>query len=102
MDPHLLGEGRHERLSEALGGHLVDGGVRFAVWAPDAIEVSVIGDFNHWTPGEHPLAHCGSSGVWAGFVPKLGEGTLYKYSIRGKDGSLREKCDPLAHAMELP
>src|SRR5688572_16628132 len=102
VDLHLLAEGRHERMSEAFGAQLVEGGVMFSVWAPDAEAVSVIGDWNGWDPSRAPLSPMGNSGVWAGRVPGIGQGALYKFSIRGKDGRRREKCDPLAGSMEPP
>src|SRR5277367_6391814 len=75
-DLYLFGEGNHFRLYDKLGAHLIeqDGvkGTHFAVWAPNANAVSVLGDFNHWRPGEHPLKARGSSGVWAGFIPGIG------------------------------
>ncbi|MDP9373913.1 MAG: 1,4-alpha-glucan branching protein GlgB, partial [Chloroflexota bacterium] len=105
QDLHFVGEGTHHRLYEALGAHprVVDGvaGVGFAVWAPAARGVSLIGDFNGWDRRAHPLRALGRSGVWELFVPGLGSGTLYKYAVRGADGVEREKADPLAFASEL-
>ncbi len=102
VDLHLLAEGSHERLADALGAHAAEGGVTFSVWAPDADAVSVIGDWNGWDAGSDPLQPMGVSGVWAGHVRGLRAGALYKFSIAGKDGRRREKCDPLARAMEAP
>src|SRR5215216_5113014 len=87
FDLYLFNEGTHVRVFQKLGAHPMttpDGrtGVFFAVWAPNAEAVSVIGDFNHWDPDQTPLQARGSSGIWEGFVPGLGEGTLYKYSLR--------------------
>jgi len=76
--------------------------VYFAVWAPDAGAVSVIGDFNAWQPGRHPLHPRGSSGIWEGFVPGIGPGSLYKYHIVSRHGHVLEKADPLAFATEVP
>ena len=100
-DLHLFQEGRHWRLWEKLGAHLVtrDGrpGVRFAVWAPEAARASVVGDFNAWEVGAHPLARRGTSGVWEGFVPGLEEGATYKYAITSQHGDYQvQKADPFA------
>jgi 1,4-alpha-glucan branching enzyme len=102
LDLHLLAEGKHEHLGDALGAQLVDGGVAFSVWAPDAEAVSVIGDWNFWDPAQAKMEPRGDSGVWTCVVPKIGAGALYKFSILGKDGHRREKCDPVARAMEMP
>nr|WP_216853195.1 1,4-alpha-glucan branching protein GlgB [Phytoactinopolyspora halotolerans] len=105
VDLHLFGEGRHERLWEVLGAHVTtdDGrdGTSFAVWAPNAREVRVAGDFNHWDGLTTPLQHVGG-GVWSGFVPGIGDGTLYKYQILGADGVWQEKADPMARRTEVP
>jgi 1,4-alpha-glucan branching enzyme len=104
-DLYLLGEGRHWRSYDKLGAQLrtVDGveGVNFAVWAPNATAVSVIGDFNGWDARRHPLRKHIPSGFWELFVPGLSEGTLYKYSIRHHDQVL-EKADPYGFAAEIP
>ena len=110
VDLHLIGEGRHERLWDVLGAHVrrYDGphgpvtGTSFAVWAPNARAVSVVGDFNHWEPAPCPMRSLGSSGVWELFVPDVGEGTLYKYDVLGQDGHRRTKADPLARAAQHP
>ena len=105
LDLHLMGEGTHWRLYEKLGAHprVVDGeaGVSFAVWAPNARGVSLIGDFNHWSRRSHPLRSLGPTGVWELFVPGLAPGERYKYAIRGADGVEQEKADPFAFASEL-
>jgi 1,4-alpha-glucan branching enzyme len=106
VDLHLIGEGRHHRLWEALGAHVdrndgVDG-VRFAVWAPNARAVRAVGDWNSWDGRVDPLKPVGVSGVWAGFVPGIGAGTRYKFEIVGADGSLRLRADPMARAAEVP
>jgi 1,4-alpha-glucan branching enzyme len=106
IDLYLIGEGTHRRLYDVLGAHLVerDGtrGVRFAVWAPNARRVSVVGDFNHWDAAHDPLRQRATSGVWETFVPGLGPGTLYKYAIVGSDGHrLPLKADPLATFSEV-
>jgi 1,4-alpha-glucan branching enzyme len=106
LDLHLVGEGRHEALWERMGAHLreIDGaaGVAFAVWAPSARSVSVVGDWNGWDGRVHPMRSLGSSGVWELFVPGVGADGHYKYEIRGADGTLRLKADPLAAAAETP
>jgi 1,4-alpha-glucan branching enzyme len=102
LDLHLLGEGRHERLYERLGAHLSRDGVAFAVWAPNARAVSVVGDFNDWEEEAHPLAPQGDSGVWASVVGEAEEGQRYKYAVRGRDASLRLKADPFAFRTEAP
>jgi 1,4-alpha-glucan branching enzyme len=102
LDLHLFAEGHHERLGDALGARVVDGGVAFSVWAPNAEAVSVIGDFNGWDAGRQPMRSIGSSGIWTTYVPSLHAGALYKFSIRARDGRRFEKCDPLAREMEAP
>ncbi len=102
LDLYLAGEGRHERLYERLGAHPVDGGVRFAVWAPNARAVSVAGDWNFWSAGADRLAPVGSSGIWEGIVAAAGEGARYKYVVAGADGITRDKADPYAAYAEVP
>ena len=103
LDLHLIGEGRHERLWTVLGSHARDGGVSFAVWAPNARGVRVIGDFTGWGPYDGwPMRSMGGSGVWELFVPDAAVGHRYKYRILGRDGVWREKADPLARATEVP
>jgi 1,4-alpha-glucan branching enzyme len=102
LDLYLVGEGRHEELYAKLGAHVVQGGVAFAVWAPNAEEVSVVGDWNHWSPGSDPLRLVGDSGIWEGVVADAREGQRYKYSIRSRTGELLEKADPYAFATEPP
>jgi len=106
MDEHLFGEGTHRRLWEVLGAHprRIDGveGTAFAVWAPSARRVSVVGDFNHWDGRLLPMRIMGSSGIFELFVPGVGEGALYKFEIRTREGALRLKTDPFAFAMEMP
>jgi 1,4-alpha-glucan branching enzyme len=106
FDVYLFNEGTHVRVYEKLGAHptTVDGkaGVAFAVWAPNADAVSVIGEFNNWDPEATPLNARGSSGIWQGFVPGTGQGTLYKYSIKPRFSKNRiDKADPFGFAAEL-
>ncbi|MEY3369111.1 MAG: hypothetical protein RI973_2266 [Bacteroidota bacterium] len=106
-DISLLRVGKHFRLYQKMGSHPieVDGqwGTLFSVWAPNAEEVSVIGNFNFWNEKSHPLApRLDSSGVWEGWIPGIGKGTLYKYSILSKDGRRLSKGDPFARFWEIP
>src|SRR5215469_13614913 len=106
FDLYLINEGTHVRVYEKLGAHVttVDGelGVIFAVWAPNADAVNVIGDFNKWDAKATPLQPRQSSGIWEGFVPGLGQGTIYKYSIKPRFSSQRlDKSDPYGFAAEL-
>jgi len=104
-DRHLLGEGRHWRSYEILGAHLRTvsgiGGVNFAVWAPNAESVSVVGDFNGWDRRKHAMRKHGP-GVWELFIPDLAPGVLYKYSVKARGGHVTDKCDPYGFAAELP
>ena len=105
MDLHLFGEGKHERIYEKLGAHVIthEGkrGVAFAVWAPNAKSVSVVGDFNGWKSEKHSMRSLGSSGIWELFIPGLREGELYKYAIRTRRGEIF-KADPYAFMMQVP
>jgi 1,4-alpha-glucan branching enzyme len=106
VDDHLLMEGAHRRLFERLGAQLVthEGaeGVSFAVWAPHARRVSLVGDFNSWDGRRHPMRKRVDSGLWEIFIPDLGEGAVYKYEIIGSDGGLLPlKADPFGFAAEL-
>jgi 1,4-alpha-glucan branching enzyme len=110
MDLHLFSEGRHERLWDIMGAHrrsftTPDGqvhGVSFAVWAPNAKGVSLIGEFNHWDGNEAQLRVLGSSGVWELFWPDFPIGGLYKFRVHGADGSITDRADPFAFATEVP
>ena len=108
FDIDLFKAGKHFRLYEKLGAHLieVDGikGVYFAVWAPTAQSVSVVGDFNFWTQGEHLLeVRWDSSGIWEGFIPNIEKGATYKYKIQSNNGGIStEKADPFAFYCEKP
>ena len=103
-DLFLFGQGNENRIYDKLGAHLreVDGvhGTSFAVWAPDAQRVSVVGEFNNWDGRVHPLRNLGSSGVWEIFLPGVGEGTLYKYEIRNIHGQIVLKTDPYGFFFE--
>jgi 1,4-alpha-glucan branching enzyme len=106
-DLYLFNEGSHGRLYEKLGAHHSSaGGVEgtyFAVWAPNARQVSVIGDFNGWNKSSHQLRPKGHSGIWEGFIPGMGNGTLYKYYIVSHHRNYRvEKADPFAGFSEIP
>jgi 1,4-alpha-glucan branching enzyme len=105
LDLHLIGEGSHERLWEVFGAHprVVDGtaGVAFAVWAPNARSVRVVGDFCRWDGRLLPMRSLGASGVWELFMPGIGQGELYKYEIVGADGRPRLKADPLAFSQQV-
>ncbi|CAM4516264.1 1,4-alpha-glucan branching protein GlgB [Nocardia ninae] len=110
LDLHLIGEGRHERLWDVLGAHprrytTLDGevdGTSFAVWAPNARGVTVIGDFDGWSGNTAPMRALGSSGVWEVFVPGVGPGMKYKFRVHGADGRTVDHADPMAFATELP
>ncbi|SHI71893.1 1,4-alpha-glucan branching protein GlgB [Algibacter luteus] len=108
FDINLFKSGKHFRLYEKFGSHLVtvDGidGVYFAVWAPTAKQVSVIGDFNYWMEGEHQLnVRWDSSGIWEGFIPLITKGTAYKYKIQSHNNDIKtEKADPYARRYEHP
>ena len=106
LDLHLFGEGRHELIYEKLGAHAIthDGvnGVSFAVWAPAAEQVSVVGNFNAWEGTQHPMRLLGASGVWEMFIPKLQSGELYKYQIRAPGLPAFLKADPYASFAEEP
>lgn len=106
-DLYLFNEGTHLRLYDKLGARPARLGLRdgvdFAVWAPNAESVSVVGDFNYWQPGEHPMHTVGSSGIWEVFIPDVKVGDLYKYHIKSRhNGYSVEKTDPFGFAAELP
>ena len=107
VDLHLFNEGTHTRLYDKLGAHVVerDGrrGTYFAVWAPDAVRVSVIGDFNHWDNTGSDLTAIGASGIWEGFIPDVGVGMNYKFHVWSRyDGYEVDKSDPFAFRAEEP
>jgi 1,4-alpha-glucan branching enzyme len=107
QDLYLFNEGNHYRLYDKMGAHLAQSGDQsgtcFSVWAPTAREVSVMGSFNHWNPHGHPLHPRGSSGIWEGFVPGVGQGALYKFHIASHHhGHVADKADPIAFLNEKP
>ncbi|YAL84172.1 1,4-alpha-glucan branching protein GlgB [Dermacoccaceae bacterium W4C1] len=109
IDLHLIGEGRHEQLWTVLGArvHHYPGdlgevtGTAFAVWAPNARAVRLLGDFNSWDGSRHPMRVLGDSGVWELFVPDVSTGSAYQFSILGPDGVWRSKADPLARQAQI-
>ena len=105
MDSWLLAEGKHLRPYETLGAHFaeLDGvkGVRFAVWAPNAQRVSVIGEFNNWDGRRHVMRFHRDNGIWDIFIPAVKLNALYKFEIRDANGNVREKADPYAFGAEL-
>src|SRR5262249_50450948 len=106
FDVYLWAEGSHYRAYEKLGAHLAEengvAGTRFAVWAPNARRVSVVGDFNGWKPGVHGLHAVNSSGIWEGFVPGVGQGALYKYPLDSHPPASRVATPaPSASASEM-
>ncbi|NNE87657.1 MAG: 1,4-alpha-glucan branching protein GlgB [Silicimonas sp.] len=106
FDQYLIGEGTHRQLWRALGAHVqkhekVDG-THFAVWAPNARRVSVVGDFNMWDGRRHPMRCVGNTGAWEIFLPDVGEGAHYKYEIIGADGSVALKADPVGFGSQHP
>ncbi|SLN44933.1 1,4-alpha-glucan branching enzyme GlgB [Aquimixticola soesokkakensis] len=106
LDEYLLGEGTHRRLWTALGAHVMTHagleGTHFAVWAPNAKRVSVVGDFNIWDGRRLPMRKRGATGVWEIFLPGLGEGTTYKYEVLGATGHVAQKADPVGFGAEHP
>lgn len=110
LDLHLIGEGRHERLWDVLGANTRSydtalgtvHGTSFAVWAPNARGVAVIGDFCGWNPSQYPMRCLGGTGVWEIFIPGIQAGERYKFAIHTAEGHRRDKADPLAKATECP
>ena len=107
LDEHLIGEGAHLNLWNALGAHVMMHenamGTHFAVWAPNASRVSVVGDFNDWDGRRHGMRKRGRTGVWEIFLPGVGEGETYKYELLGPDGRLLpQKADPVGFGAEHP
>ncbi|MFS4438444.1 1,4-alpha-glucan branching protein GlgB [Paracoccaceae bacterium GXU_MW_L88] len=106
MDAYLMGEGTHRQLWKALGAHVmahegVDG-THFAVWAPNAQRVSVVGDFNGWDGRRHPMRRVGGTGCWEIFLPDVRDGAVYKYEIIGADGGQFFKADPVGFGAQHP
>jgi 1,4-alpha-glucan branching enzyme len=101
-DLFLFNQGTHYRLHDKLGAHVVSGGTYFAVWAPNARAVSVIGDWNSWHGGRDRLVARASSGIWEATVAGIGHGARYKFAITGPDGVVRDKADPFATRAEHP
>ena len=105
LDLYLFGQGNHHKIYEKLGAHHMEvngvKGVYFAVWAPNARNVSVIGNFNVWHGGKHQMRVLGSSGVWELFVPDIGVGEVYKYEVKDKSGNIFEKSDPYGYQFEV-
>jgi 1,4-alpha-glucan branching enzyme len=106
MDLYLFGQGNEKRIFDKLGAHLrqLDGvpGTSFAVWAPNAQRVSVVGNFNQWDGRAHPMRLLGAAGVWEIFVPNVGEGALYKFEVRDHRGRIHLKTDPFGFFFEVP
>ncbi len=106
FDLHLFGEGRHWQIHSRLGAHARTWqgvrGVNFAVWAPHARAVSLVGDFNHWRTDAAPMQPVARSGIWEVFAPEATEGQLYKFRITDSHGSVRDKSDPYARSCEPP
>jgi 1,4-alpha-glucan branching enzyme len=110
LDLHLISEGRHERLWDALGAHYTDhagvtgtvSGTAFAVWAPSARAVRVVGNFNRWDGTLHAMRSMGGSGVWELFIPDLGPGEVYKFELLSASGEWVMKADPMARYTEVP
>jgi 1,4-alpha-glucan branching enzyme len=105
FDLHLFGEGKHEKIYDKLGAHLLAGApdpvTRFAVWAPNAERVSVVGEFNRWDGRANVMKSRGASGIWELSIPGVGEGSAYKYEIRDRERRLFLKADPYGFAMQL-
>ncbi len=106
LDQYLLGEGTHRQLWHALGAHVIThegvAGVHFALWAPNAQRVSVMGDFNHWNGAQYPMRRVGHTGVWELFLPGLSEGVIYKYELITAQGHIAPKADPVGFGAQHP
>jgi 1,4-alpha-glucan branching enzyme len=102
-DLYLFREGTHSRLYEKLGAHLVDGATEFALWAPNAASVAVVGDFNDWDPRKHPMQPSGDAGIWQARVPQAKQGSLYKFHVVSRHAGYKvDKADPYAFRAETP
>ncbi|MGJ8528073.1 1,4-alpha-glucan branching protein GlgB [Maritalea sp.] len=106
FDQYLVGEGTHKELWRILGAHVTQhqmiDGVHFAVWAPNAQRVSLIGDFNRWDGRRHPMRAVGHTGVWEIFIPQMSDGDLYKFEVASKDGTITLKADPVGFGSQHP
>jgi 1,4-alpha-glucan branching enzyme len=102
LDIHLIHEGRHEELWKVLGAQVDEDGVSFRVWAPNALEVQVAGQWAGWDGARHPMSRVGDSGVWSARVPGIGIGSQYKYRIRDAEGVWVDRADPMARYAEKP
>src|SRR5262245_2881103 len=106
FDLYLFGEGKQQRAFEKFGAHRVTVGttvgIHFAVWAPNAERVSVVGDFNGWDGRVHAMRHLGPAGVWEIFIPDLADGEKYKFEIRTRTGAIVKKADPYGVSFEVP
>ena len=104
-DQYLFGQGNHYEIYKKLGAHLTEkdgvAGTYFAVWAPRAKSVKLIGDFNNWDGKDHEMTRLEPLGIYELFVPGVGEGNIYKYLIDGADGNLHYKCDPYGFSAEM-
>lgn len=106
FDSHLMAEGTHLHIYDRLGAHIIElngvRGVLFAVWAPNALRVSVVGNFNNWDGRRHPMRLHPANGIWELFVPGLDEGEIYKYEIKTHfEGYMVTKADPVGFAAEM-
>lgn len=106
IDQYLIGEGTHKELWRALGAHVMThqgvSGTHFAVWAPNAHRVSVVGDFNMWDGRTHQMRPAGNTGVWEIFLPLVGDGAMYKFEIAGADGHVTLRADPMGYGSQHP
>ncbi len=108
LDLFLIGEGRHEKLWDALGAHVLRDktgeplGTAFAVWAPNAQDVSLVCDYNFWDRATHKMVRIGNSGIWEIFIPDIAGGERYKFAIHQEDGRWVDHADPLARETEIP
>ena len=105
MDMYLFAKGTHYQIYEKMGAHLAsengEEGTYFAVWAPNAKAVSVVGDFNYWQHSQDQMKPVGKSGIWDLFIPGIGEGDLYKFAVQASDGNIIFKADPYGNASQL-
>ena len=106
LDLHLFAQGHHEQLYEKLGAHVREAegvvGTAFAVWAPSARSVGIVGDFNGWDGRIHPMRSLGAAGIWELFIPGVEDGAHYKYEVRTDSGDVQLRADPVAQATEVP